>query len=394
MLIRHLLLTVFERVGDGTATTAVLTRSLVHRVDRYLTSGPNPRQLESGLEYGLEMARDKLRCLAQPIEGADALATIVAAVVHEPTTARIVGEILDATGPDGAVIVEGGEALQTTYEYFEGERWNEGLVSEVLLNGSQTTVRMIEPRILITDCVLERPEQLLPVPRDVRRRGRAAAVHRRAGKVREPVVALLAVNRNQGVFELIAAARAPSVGDLRASILLVAAVSGARFVQAAAGRNSNDVGLADLGVGASGVGHAASVWLSGRRGSRAAIRQRVAEARAELSRVGDDRHLQNMTQQRIGKLLGLGGSGPLGAATPLARDELVLRTEAAVTAARLSLREGVVTGGGAALVACAETIRCTGMRGDLGDRGGEPGGGPGGADAHRSCGTRGWLSRV
>jgi chaperonin GroEL len=320
MLIRHLLLSVFERVGDGTATTAVLTRSLVHRLDRYLTSGGNPRQLESGLECGLEIARDKLRCLAQPIEGAEALANIVAAVVHEPTIARIVGEILDVAGPDGAIIVEGGEALETTYEYFEGERWNEGLVSEVLLNGSQTMVRMIEPRILITDCALERPEQLLPVLETC-----VAAGERRlfivAPEVREPVVALLAVNRDQGVFESVAAARAPSLGDLRASILAdLAVVSGARFVQAAAG-GLNDVGLADLGWARQAWATRQAFGFLGGRGSRAAIRQRVAEARAELRRVGNDRHLHNMTQQRIGKLLGLGAVVRVGAATPLARDE-------------------------------------------------------------------------
>jgi chaperonin GroEL len=365
MLIRHLLLTVFERVGDGTATTAVLTRSLVHRLERYLRGGGNVRQVESGLQCGLEVALHKLRSLAQPIEGAEAIANVVAAVVHEPTIARIVGEILEATGADGAVIVEGGEALETTYAYFEGERWDEGLVSEVLLNGSQTILRMVEPRILITDCALERTEQLLPVLEAC-----VAAGERRlfivAPEVREPVVALLAVNRERGVFESIAAARAPSMGDVRTAILGdLAVVSGARFLQAAAG-GLNGVSLADLGWARQAWATRKAFGLLGGRGSRTAIRQRVAEARAELSRVGDDRHLRDMTQQRIGKMLGLGAVVRVGAATPLARDELLLRAEAAVTAARLALREGVVPGGGAALVACAESVRCGPMPGDAG----------------------------
>ncbi|MGI9148845.1 MAG: chaperonin GroEL [Chloroflexota bacterium] len=365
MLVRHVLLSVFERVGDGTATTAVLTRALVHGLERYTVAGGNVRQVERGLRCALEMTLNELNALAQPISGVEALAKVAAAVVHDPAIAQVIAEILDGTGADGAVVVEGGEALETTYEYMEGMRWNEGVVSEALLGLGQTTTRLIEPRILITDCALERPEQLMPVLEAC-----AAAGERRlfvvAPEVHEAVVGLLAVNRDGRVFDSVAAVRAPATGDVRAAILGdLAVATGARLLQAAAGGLTGFT-LADLGT-------ARQVWVTrqafglvGGRGTRGAVRQRAAEARAELNRAGDDRHLRSMAQQRIGKLLGLGAVIRVGAATPLAREELLLRAEAGVTAARLALREGVVPGGGATLVACAAALRALQLPGDEG----------------------------
>jgi len=177
---------------------------------------------------------------------------------------------------------------------------------------------------------------------------------------------LLAVNCERRVFEAVAAVHPPSIGDARAAILHdLAVVCDARYVQAAGG------GLATASL--SDLGRARQAWASrsafgvlGGRGARSAVRRRVAEARAELDRVGDDRQARNMTYQRIGKLAGLGATIRIGAATELEREELLLRTEAGVTAARLALQEGVVPGGGAALVACAAALRNRCPAGDEG----------------------------
>jgi chaperonin GroEL len=355
MLVRDLLREVFERVGDGTATTAVLTRALSHGLERYLASGGNARQIEQGLQCALEVAVAELDRLARPIEGAAAIAHVVAAVVHQQRIAEIVGEVLATTGPDGAVVVEGGEAFETTFEYLEGARWSEGLVSEVFLSAGQTTLRLLEPRILITDCALDRPEQLLPVLEAC-----VAAGERRlfvvAPELSEAVVGLLAVNVERGVFEAVAAVRAPLTGDDRAAVLAdLAVISGARCVQAAAG-GLRTFASADLGWARQAWATRQAFGIVGGRGGRGALRERVAEARAELSRLGRDPHRRKTLQQRIGRLDGLGALIRVGAATPLERDELLMRTEAAVTAARLALQSGVVPGGGSALLACATAI--------------------------------------
>ena len=173
MLIRHLLLTVFERVGDGTATTAVLTRALVHGLEQYGRSGGNVRELERGLQCGLEIALDKLttsgpayrRCSGHRDYRRGGRARFL-------RLPEIVGEILDVTGADGAVIVEGGEALETTYEYVEGARWDEGLVSEVLLAAhpdDRPHDRAQDPDHGLR--AVDGQEQVIPVLEDVSRRG-------------------------------------------------------------------------------------------------------------------------------------------------------------------------------------------------------------------------------
>ena len=357
MLLRHVLLTTFERTGDGTATTAVLTRALVHALHGYVRQGGDIAELERGLGCARRIVLDALTGQARPIEGFEAIRDVAAAVVRNPTIARVIGEIFDATGPDGAVVVESGEATDTTFEYTEGVRWDGGLASEVFLEAGHGTLRMLEPRILITDAVLDKPEPVLPVLEAC-----LAAGERRllviAQDVREPVVGLLMANRQRGLLEAAAAVRAPSTGDVRAAILGdLATITGGRLLQAAGG------GLAH--VTPADLGQARQVWATrgafgvlGGRGTRAGIRARVAEARAALGRAGDDQHVRRMTQLRIGRLLGLGAVIRVGAASDPAREELRLRAEAAVGAARLALEEGVVAGGGAALVACAHTLRC------------------------------------
>jgi chaperonin GroEL len=365
MLVRDLLREVFERVGDGTATTAVLTRALVHGLERYFASGGDVRQVERGLRCALEIVVDELSSLARPIEGAQAIANVVAAVVHHQRIAQVVGEVLESTGSDGAVVVEGGEAVETTFEYIEGMRWNEGVVSEAFLNGGQTTARLLEPRILITDCELERAEQIVPVLEAC-----AAAGERRlfliAQEIREPVVALLAVNAERGVFDSVAAVRAPFLGDVRAAILSdLAVATGARLLQSAAGGMAS-FALADLGGARQAWATRKAFGIAGGRGSRAAIRQRVAEARADLQRLGPEPQPRKVVQERIGRLVGLGAVIRVGAATALEREELLLRTDAAVTCARLALDDGVVPGGGAALVACAGALQRRRLTGDDG----------------------------
>jgi chaperonin GroEL len=279
-------------------------------------------------------------------------------VVRDQAIARLIGEILEATGPDGAVIVESGEAVETTFEYLEGVRWDSGLVSpDVFLSSGQASLRMIEPCLLITDAVLDEPERMLPVLEAAVALG-APRLFVVAPEVREPVIALLGTNVQRGVLEAAAVVQAPSTGDVRAAILGdLAIISGGRLVRTAAG------GLAEFLP--ADLGRARQVWATrtafgilGGRGTRGAIRQRVAEARADLQRAADDHYQRTMAQQRIGRLLGIGAVIRVGAASELAREDLRLRAEAAVSAARLALEDGVVAGGGLALVRAAAALRC------------------------------------
>lgn len=364
MLLRDLLRDVLERNGDGTATTAVLTRALIGALQRLTLHGASLPALEHGLTCALQATQQALRGQARPITGAAAIASVASAVVPDAAVARLIGEVFEATGPDGAVVVESGEAVETTSEYIEGARWDSGLVSaDAFLAPGEAALRLLEPCLLLCDSPLADPLALAPVLEACLAAGRPR-LFVVAPEVRESVVALLVTNRQRGVLESAAAVSAPSTGDQRTAILHdLAVISGGRVVQAAGG------GLASFS--AADLGHARQAWATrgafgilGGRGGRGAIRQRVAEARADLHRAGDDQHLRRMTQQRIGRLLGLGAVVRVGAASDLEREALRLRTESAVAAARLALAEGVVAGGGTALVACARSVRCLPLTGD------------------------------
>lgn len=363
MLLRHLLMTVLERTGDGAATTAVLTRALVSGLLRYAEASGNVIELRRGLDCALHIALDALNAQARPFEGAQAIARVANGVVRDASIAHVIGGIFDATGPDGAVVVENGESVATTFEYLEGVRWNEGLVSEVFADPGQPGVRLIEPRILVTDCELQEPEQMLPVL-EACATDEARNLFVIAPEIHESVIGWLARNRERDVLSGVAAVRAPYLGDVRSAILAdIAVATGASFLHKAAG------GL--RGVSAADLGGARQAWATrhafgvvGGRGSRNAIRDRVAVARADAIRAADDHDARTIAQERIGRLLGLGAVIRVGAASDIARDELRARTESAVTAARLALEHGVVPGGGMALVRCATAVRRAGLEGD------------------------------
>jgi chaperonin GroEL len=364
MIIRHLVGQVFERAGDGAATAAVLARALVYEAQRCIAAGSNPQRLKRGIECGLPLVAHHLRSQAWRIEEPAEIVRLAEGIVGEVRSAEMLGEILDSVGPDGAVLVENAEATETGYAYVDGLRWNEGIVSSYFLEAGQTIVRLLEPRIFVTDRTVERAEQLLPVLEACAGAGERNLVVI-APEVRDAAVALLLANRGSGALDAIIALKAPSLGAQRTRILEdIAVATGGRCIREEAGDSFEAATIEDLG-------QARQVWASrgefgilGGQGERAAIRQRIAAARAELADSEDDRFLRDKIRERIGKLSGAGAIVRVGAPTESARDELKLRIEAALATLRLALQEGVVSGGGAALLGAAAGLDSLKLSGD------------------------------
>jgi chaperonin GroEL len=223
----------------------------------------------------------------------------------------------------------------------------------------------MEPRILVTNHHVERAEQLVPALEAC-----AAAGERTllviAPAVKDAAIALLVMNRERGQFDHVMAAKAPHFGDQRAGILDdIAAIAGGRCFQVDRHERLEDVTLADLG-------RARQAWVThshfgilGGRGERSAVRARIAEVKQELRATSqDDAWSRERVKERIGKLVGLAAQIKVGAPTQADRDELKWRVEAAVTSARAAVQEGVVPGGGAALLACASAVEALCQTGD------------------------------
>jgi chaperonin GroEL len=365
MLIRHLAWRVYDHVGDGSSTAAVLAHAILRNALKYIEAGGNGVAVRRGLERGLEVALRELDRQARHIDGPPAIASLIASTIRDDELAQMLGEALDAAGADGAILVEDGQSTRTTCEYLDGVRWNEGYLSPFLLKADETgSARVVNPRILVTDHLLGRAEDLLPLLEACVAAG-VRSLFIVAPEIKDSAVGLLVVNRERGVLEAAMAVRAPSIGDQRTAILEdLAIVTGGRCVSQARGDRLADVTIDDLGSARQAWATQTTFGILGGGGSKASTRQRIIEVRAELSRVeNSDVFSTTRIQERIGKLAGTSAVVHVGAPTSAEQAELKLRVEAAVRSARAALRDGVVPGGGAALLACVPALDC--LRGSV-----------------------------
>lgn len=366
MLVRHLAWRVFDRVGDGTATAAVLAHGLVQAGTRYIAAGGEPLALQRGMRCGLAVAVAELRRQARTIDGPAEIARVVASILRSSTLAAMLGEVVDAVGPEGAILVEEAQGTETVHEYMDGVRWNEGFMSSFLLRSDEATLtRALNPRVLVTDWSLDRADQLLPTLEACVTAGERSLIVV-APEIRDSAVGLLVANRERGVLDAAVAVRAPSMGVQRAHILEdLAVITGGRCISQQRYDSLADVTLGDLGKARQAWATRFAFGILGGQGSKAAIRQRLTEARAELRAADvEDAFTTSKIQERIGKLTGTAVTIHVGAASKAERDDLKLRIEAAVRSARSALQEGVVPGGGAALIACIPALEAMALSGD------------------------------
>lgn len=359
MLMRHLTWRVYEEVGDGTATAAILARCLLHDANRAIAAGENPVSLRHGIERALVIAVQALRSQARPLRGRRALATVINGALHDDSLSIQVAEVLESVGVDGAIMIEDALSNQTTIEYIDGMRWNEGWLSPSFQQGTDQTIRQTEPLILLTDAAIERPAQLLPaIEACLKTATRELFIV--APGISDAALALLLVNRERGVLTSAVAVRAPSHGDMRTAILHdLAAWVGGRCISPNAGERLENVTVEDLGSARQSWVRRDQFGIVGGRGDRAAIRARIGQARAELRGVTDDVWRREKLKERIGKLSGTAAIILVGAPALAARDELKVRLEAGIAAGRAALRAGVVAGGGVAYLACAAHLEAT-----------------------------------
>jgi chaperonin GroEL len=358
MLIRHIAWRAYDEVGDGSATAAVIAHALLRRGLSYVSAGGNPVALRRGLECALPLATAQLERQAHTVDGPADIARLILGGIGDADLAEMLGEVVDAAGPDGAILVEDAQTTRTTPEYLDGVRWNEGYLSSFLLRESETDrSRLLNPRILVTDHVLSRAEDLLPVLEVCVGAGERS-LFVVTPEIGDSAVGLLVVNRERGVLDQAMVVRAPSMGEQRAHILEdLAVATGGRCISQARGDRLSGVTLDDLGRARQAWATRVAFGILGGAGTRARIRDRIAEARGELRQIPKaDVFATSKVQERIGKLAGTSVIVHVGAPTAAGQAELKLRVEAAIRSARAALAQGVVPGGGAALLLCIPAV--------------------------------------
>jgi chaperonin GroEL len=357
MLVRDTVLRVEERVGDGGALTAVLLHSLLVEATKLLAGGFDPFELRTGLDDGLECARAALRSQARPLDGANAVRALMAGLVNDPPAEELVAEVLDAVGPQGVVLVESGQATETTREYLDGVRWDEGYLSAYFVADGSGVARVLQPCVLVTDIAIERAEQVVPLLEE------CVASSRRqvfiiAPELRDVAAGVLLANRQRGVLEGVVAVKAPAAYDAQREAILedLAVLTGGRYVRAAAGDRLERLSAADLGSARQAWARHDAFAILGAAGDRQSIRARALAVRAESGQVRGNPAQRRWLEKRLANLSGVAALVRVGGATDAEREERRLRVDAAMRSGRLALQDGVVPGGGAALLGCAAAI--------------------------------------
>lgn len=357
MLVRDLLMRIRDQVGDGTATTAVLFQLIYNEGVRYLTSGGNAMRLRAHLEQAMRIILDQLSESTVRLEGKEKLAQIAESICYDPAMARLMGEIFDIIGEYGRLEIREGQGRDLEREYVEGIYWERGLVSrEMVTDRARLRTEFENAYILISDLKIEKPQQLFPVL-ELAIRADVRYLFMVLGEISDAAIAFLLANKNPERFQAVAVPT-PGWGAYAQAAALedLAVLTGGRPFVRAAGDTLERIRLEDFGQARRVWADLRNFGIIGGKGEARALRRHIAHLRACFDRTDNPVEREKL-RERIGKLMGGSATLWVGGATELEvekRKELAERTAAAM---RVAMMEGVVPGGGVALLACRPALQ-------------------------------------
>ena len=344
-----------ENAGDGTTTSTVLARAILSEGQRYLTSGVSPVELQRGINRAVEVIVEKLDELARPIETVEDIKHIATISANNDTKiGTLISTAVDKAGKDGSVIVEEARSMNTSLDLIEGFRFDSGYLSSQFINNERNgTVDYDNPLILITDEKLEHVEQIMPTLTIAARDSRPLLIV--APDVEGQALAALIANSVRGTMK-VAAVRAPKYGEERRNILkdLCASV-GATFVSREAGLSLKEVKLNDFGQAKSINVTKGWTTVIGGKGDWEEIDTRIAAVKNEIQQTENLQECERL-QERITRLASGVAVIRVGAATEVEMIEKKHRIDDALEAVRSAQEEGIVPGGGVALVRAIEGL--------------------------------------
>lgn len=352
MLLREALWKLREEVGDGTATAAIIFQTICDEGRHYLAAGANAMDLRAGLERGLQVVHAALADQASPLEGQETIARVARSICHDGPMAEMLGEIFDIIGEYGSLEIRTGNRRGLEREYVEGAYWPSGWLSpHMVTDQARNEARLQNAAILISNFDVK-DEDVPTLATLLERAARSAepSLLIVAQSLSERALALLLLNRERTNLSILAVKAPSGSPEQMWSLQDMAALSGGQAFFRQAGQRLNDVRWDDLG-------RARRVWatrehfgLAAGQADPNALRQHITSLRASLARVEDSRQARRM-QERVGRLMGGAALLWVGGQTDseaLFRRDLAERT---ANALRKSIRDGVVPGGGIALVA-------------------------------------------
>src|SRR3984893_220291 len=349
--------------GDGTTTSTVIAQAIVTEGLRNLAAGANPMLMKRGIDAATQAVVAEIKKLSPPLKGHGDIEHIAGVSANDPEIGRLLAEAMDKVGRDGVITVEEGKGLKLEVEYTEGMQFDRGYVSAYFITDSgRMEAALDEPYILLTDKKFSAITEIVPVLEKLVQTGRKELVII-AEDVDGEALATLVVNKLRGVLNVLAV-KAPGFGDRRKEMLRdIAALTGGEVISEEMGRRLDSATLDDLGTARRVVSHKDDTTIVEGRGDAADIQGRVRQIRAQIDETTSDYDREKL-QEQLAKLSGGVALIKVGASSEVELKYRKTRIEDALSATRAAVEEGLVPGGGVALLNAVEALDNLNLSGD------------------------------
>src|SRR6266851_5671628 len=349
--------------GDGTTTATVLAQAMVTEGLRNLAAGANPMLLKHGIDAGTRAVVDEIKKLSIPVAGQTDIEHIAAIAANDPEIGQLLAAAMEKVGRDGVISVEEGKSLKVEVEYTEGLQFDRGYISPYFVSDMQRMEASLDlPYVLITDRKISGTTDLLPVLEKLLQAGRKDLLII-AEDVDAEALATLVVNKLRGILNVVAV-KAPGFGDRRKEMLRdIAVLTGSTLITEELGRKLDSVTVADLGQARRVVATKDETTIVEGRGKPEDIKARISQIKAQIEETTSDYDREKL-QERLAKLSGGVAVIKIGAPTEVELKERKARMEDALHATRAAVEEGVLPGGGTALLRSASALENIQLEGD------------------------------
>ncbi|MCL6453356.1 MAG: chaperonin GroEL [Alicyclobacillus sp.] len=334
--------------GDGTTTATVLAQAMIREGLKNVAAGANPMVLKRGIEKAVQAAVDEIKRIAKPVQGRENIAQVAAISAGDESIGVLIADAMEKVGKDGVITVEESKGFNTELEVVEGMQFDRGYISPYMVTDSDKMEAVLEdPYILITDKKVSNVQDLLPVLERIVKTGRPLLLI--AEDVEGEALATLVVNKLRGTFTAVAV-KAPGFGDRRKAMLQdIGILTGGQVISEEVGLELKNTDLPQLGRARQvRVSKDDTIIVDG-AGDKQEIQGRIKQIKAQIEETTSDFDREKL-QERLAKLSGGVAVIKVGAATETELKEKKLRIEDALNATRAAVEEGIVAGGGTALV--------------------------------------------
>lgn len=335
--------------GDGTTTSTVLAHAIVTEGLKTLAAGANPMLLKRGIEAAAKMVADEIKSQAIEIREKNEIANVATISAQDRSIGELIADVMDKVGKDGVITVEESKGLEFEQEYVEGMQFDRGYISPYFVTDAEHMEAVInDPYILIHDKKISAAADIVPVLEKMVQVGKRDLVII-SEDIDGEALATLVLNKIRGMINVLAV-KAPGFGDRRKAMLQdIATLTGAQVISEETGRKLETTTVSDLGRAEKVVADKDNTTIVGGKGDEAAIKGRIDQIKVEIDKTTSDYDREKL-QERLAKLAGGVAIIRVGAATETELKEKKHRVEDALSATRAAVEEGIVPGGGVALI--------------------------------------------